>query len=126
VSFELGSGTVINHATGPIPVAGGHSFKTMAVGGYHSCGITGSERLYCWGANTYGKLGVGSEQPTTVPVEVVGGHHFIAIAAGGNHSCGITDDQGAFCWGWNALGQLGIGQSRNKSVPTHVDLVFPD
>jgi alpha-tubulin suppressor-like RCC1 family protein len=120
VSNELGNGSQVNHVTEPVQVVGGKAFVTMAVGSYHSCGITASFDLYCWGANTYGKLGIGSTLSTTAPVLVNGNHRFVAVSAGGNHTCGIAKNEGALCWGWNALGQLGNGKKDPEYLPTEV------
>jgi alpha-tubulin suppressor-like RCC1 family protein len=76
--------------------------------------------MFCWGANTYGKLGNGVENPTATPVQVIGDHEFVGVTAGGNHTCAITRDEGAFCWGWNRLGQLGIGSRTTKFAPVQV------
>lgn len=127
VSSELGNGNSLSQVNVPVPVAGGHIFRTIEVGGYHTCGITPNDVLYCWGANTYGKLGTGDELATLVPVPVIGGHHYLAVSTGANFSCGITADDGAYCWGWNGLGQLGNGEKSTKTTPTPVDpsyLVF--
>ena len=95
-------------------------FEALAVGSYHSCGLTAARELFCWGANTYGKLGTGQENPTAIPVQVTGDHEFTGVAAGGNHTCAITKNEGAFCWGWNRLGQLGIGSRTTKFAPVQV------
>lgn len=121
VSFELGNGAPSTvYEDEPVPVYGVLRFEALAVGSYHTCGLTKSRRLYCWGANTYGKLGNGLETATAIPVEVIGDHEFIGVTAGGNHTCAITRDEGAFCWGWNRLGQLGIGSRSSKVSPVRV------
>jgi alpha-tubulin suppressor-like RCC1 family protein len=120
VSNELGNGTQVNHVTEPVQVVGGQVFVKIAVGSYHACGITASFKLYCWGSNTYGKLGIGSTLSTTEPVLVNGNHRFVAVSAGGNHTCGIAQDEGALCWGWNALGQLGNGKRDPEYLPVEV------
>jgi alpha-tubulin suppressor-like RCC1 family protein len=120
VSFELGNGTSVISEPEPVPVYGVLRFEALAVGSYHTCGLTVDRELFCWGANTYGKLGTGEENPTAIPVQVTGDHEFTAVTAGGNHTCAITKDEGAFCWGWNRLGQLGIGSRTTKFAPVQV------
>jgi alpha-tubulin suppressor-like RCC1 family protein len=121
VSFELGNGvTNTTQETRPVPVYGVLRFEAIAVGSYHACGLTVSQKLYCWGANTYGKLGNGLETATVIPVQVTGDHEFTGVTAGGNHTCAMTQDDGAFCWGWNRLGQLGIGSRNTKFAPVQV------
>ena len=121
VSYELGNGSSgTTQIDEPVAVHCGLVFNAIAVGSYHACGLTATGKLYCWGANTYGKLGNGLEQATVIPVAVIGGHVFTAVSAGGNHTCAITGDEGAFCWGWNRLGQLGIGSRSAKFEPSQV------
>lgn len=120
VSNELGNGTHVLQVTEPGQVSGGLVFVAMAVGSAHACGITTGSELFCWGANTYGKLGVGSTVSTIAPLRVDGGHHWVAVSAGGNFTCGIARSEGIFCWGWNALGQLGNGKRDPAYVPTEV------
>jgi alpha-tubulin suppressor-like RCC1 family protein len=39
-----------------IPV---HTFRALASGQYHSCGIGTDNHIYCWGSNNYAQIGVG-------------------------------------------------------------------
>ena len=39
-----------------IPV---HTFRAVAAGQYHSCGIGTDNHIYCWGWNSYAELGIG-------------------------------------------------------------------
>jgi alpha-tubulin suppressor-like RCC1 family protein len=39
-------------------------------GGNHSCGIDDRDRLFCWGATSYGQLGVETPGPPMTVVEV--------------------------------------------------------
>ena len=102
---ELGN---VPCALAPRLVSGGLSFVQLAVA-THACGLTGAGVAYCWGPNTYGQLGDGTENERTVPTEVDGGLTFESISAGGFHTCGLAADRRASCWGANFAGQLGIG-----------------
>lgn len=123
ISFELGNGSnSTTYALEPTTVATSLTFSGIAVGAYHACAWTGAGDLYCWGANTYGKLGYGSEVATVRPVAVVGGHAFRLAAAGSNHTCGLTTAREAVCWGWNRFGQLGNGSRSNSLEPVAIDV----
>jgi alpha-tubulin suppressor-like RCC1 family protein len=59
-------------STVPVLVSGGHSWRALAVGLEFTCGITTSDAVYCWGANTFGQLGNGTTVSSIVPVLVSG------------------------------------------------------
>jgi alpha-tubulin suppressor-like RCC1 family protein len=57
----------------PTAVPGGLTFRALAAGDEHTCGITTDNRVYCWGENWYGQLGTGSYYDrSNVPVPVLG------------------------------------------------------
>ena len=56
---QLGDGTKTSHAT-PALVAGGLTFKSIAVGDAHVCGVTTNGAAYCWGFSANGAFGDGS------------------------------------------------------------------
>jgi alpha-tubulin suppressor-like RCC1 family protein len=60
-------------STVPVLVSGGHTWRALTVGLEFSCGITTSDTVYCWGANTFGQLGNGTTTDSPVPVQVTGG-----------------------------------------------------
>lgn len=117
---QLGSGTSISHTPTPIPIAGGHNFALVDLGGSHGCGITTSGETYCWGANKSGQLGNPSAPSPSGPVLVTGGHRFRIISANALYTCGLTIEGQAYCWGTNAHGQLGNGTTKMTSTPTAV------
>lgn len=54
---QLGTGTWIVGDSLPVPVAGGHSFRTISAGDVHTCGTTVDGAAYCWGYGGTGQLG---------------------------------------------------------------------
>ena len=42
-----------------VQVMAGTTFRSLAAGDRHTCGIGTDNRVYCWGDNEYGQLGVG-------------------------------------------------------------------
>ena len=67
---ELGIGDVAEDQLSPVPVAGGLAWSDIDNSSDHSCGVTTSHRLYCWGNNGNGELGVGFPTAFNTPVRV--------------------------------------------------------
>jgi len=105
-SGELGDGTGTNRLR-PTPVAGGHTFATVATGlgpgdlnDQNSCALTAEGAAWCWGANGSGALGDGSTSANSFsPVAVSGGLSFASLDVTGGLVCGITTGSDLYCWG---------------------------
>lgn len=98
------------------------TWKYVASGDSHSCGITDTDTLYCWGNNGESQLGTGlspNEHPTLLPSPILEGHEWSSVTLGRAHSCGISEGK-LYCWGAGAHGQLGLGTEDNAGVPTPV------
>jgi alpha-tubulin suppressor-like RCC1 family protein len=112
---ELGNGSTENNST-PVDV-NGLSFGVAAIsaGWDHTCALTTSGGVKCWGKNANGQLGNNSTTygPTPTPVDVVGlSSGVTAISAGYNFTCALTTSGGVKCWGKTLNG--------NSSTPTDV------
>jgi len=95
-------------STTPVAVTGGHTFVSLAAGRYHTCGLTSTGELWCWGYNSVGQLGAGSTVTTSgVPLKVSGSLSFTAVSGGQFHTCALATDSGAYCWGDNTTMVLG-------------------
>jgi hypothetical protein len=108
---QLGNGSGSPTSSTPVRVAGGLTFAAISAGGSHSCGLTSSGVLYCWGYNGDGELGDGTTADRATPVAVYGGTTFASISAGGAHTCALNTAGIAYCWGYDGNGELGDGGS---------------
>ncbi|MBX7185156.1 MAG: hypothetical protein K1Y01_08450, partial [Vicinamibacteria bacterium] len=120
-SGELGDGTTTERAI-PVDVVGLQSgVIAIAAGEAHTCALTQSGAVKCWGFNFQGQLGDGTTTERHTPVSVIGLETgVIAIATGAHHTCAVTSSGGAKCWGLAAQGQIGDGFTINRSVPVNV------
>jgi alpha-tubulin suppressor-like RCC1 family protein len=79
----------------------------------HTCGINQDYRLYCWGNNGYGKLGIGTIGGDYPTPQLISTASFINLSVGDSHTCAIDIHQKLYCWGWNQYGQTGLGTFDN-------------
>jgi alpha-tubulin suppressor-like RCC1 family protein len=98
--------------------------------GLHSCGIDRTGKLWCWGYNDSGQLGVGdlADRPTPVRPGCEAGQagacfeDWVSVSGGSYHTCGIRLDGSLWCWGGNANAQLGVGTTgTNERTPLPVE-----
>jgi alpha-tubulin suppressor-like RCC1 family protein len=118
---QVGDSSDINRRQRPVRVAGGLSFRQVISGGSHTCGVTTSDKAYCWGWGEHGQIGDGKTVERHWPRAVAGGLSFRQISAGGFHSCGLTLSDRAYCWGDNFDGRIGDGTTgTNRLKPVAV------
>ena len=101
----------------------------IAAGSDHALALAADGRVYAWGSNQYGALGIGNSTPgfhSPTPVAVVStgalaGRSVTAIAAVSSRSMVLTGDGRVFGWGINWNGELGTGTTASSLVPVQVD-----
>ena len=113
---QNGNGFGFDH-TGPVPISGGLSLRSISTNNQHSCGITTGNAAYCWGANVYGELGDASYTDRLTPVAVSGAGTYQSVTTGREHSCALTSGSAVACWGLNDDGQLGDGTVATRNTP---------
>jgi alpha-tubulin suppressor-like RCC1 family protein len=118
---QLGDGTTIDR-TFPVNVSGlTFGVKAVAAGDFHTCALTLSGAVKCWGLNGNGQLGNGTNVDSIDPVGVIGlSSGVIAIAAGEAHTCALTAAGAVKCWGSALYGQLGNGSTVDRRSPVDV------
>jgi alpha-tubulin suppressor-like RCC1 family protein len=107
---QLGDGAAPVNASTPVTVIGINNATAVAAGELFSCALLDSGGVKCWGMNTVGELGDGTDKwNSSTPVSVVGISTAVAITAGWAHACVVLSSGAAKCWGYNNGGQLGNG-----------------
>ncbi len=91
----------------------------VSTGGQHTCALLSDYTVNCFGQNTHGQLGLGSEEhigdnelPSTAS-NVNIGFEVSQIYAGNFSTCAVSNEGEAKCWGRNMYGQLGLGNKVN-------------
>jgi alpha-tubulin suppressor-like RCC1 family protein len=118
---QLGDNSTSNRMM-PVAVTGlASGVIAIAAGNSHTCALTRSGGMKCWGYNNVGQLGNGSNTQSLIPVFVTGlASGVSAIAAGSNHNCALNSSGAMKCWGNNIYGQLGDNTQVNKLTPVDV------
>jgi len=93
----------------------------LAVGLNHTCALTSTGAVKCWGANEHGQLGLTGTADRPAPTAVPSvGTSIVALAAGQYHMCALTSAGAVRCWGDNTYGQLGVDGLGPQALPTDV------
>lgn len=120
---RLGDGSAGDNvfSNAPVLVSKNLRFTRLSTFARHTCGITVDGLAYCWGTNSWGSLGTGTNiAESYTPVAVAGGHRFKQISVGADHSCGTTTAGRAYCWGNGNWRQLGNNSSTYADAPAQV------
>jgi alpha-tubulin suppressor-like RCC1 family protein len=130
---RLGNGSTDNQST-PVPVTTegidgltDTNVAHIAAGNDHTCAVTTTGKVYCWGDGYNGQLGNGSTTTQLIPVPVttdgidgLTDTNVAHIAAGAGHTCAVTTTGRAYCWGGGNRGQLGNGSIDIQLTPVPV------
>eukprot|EP01084_Bolivina_argentea_P255595 429969_1 len=136
---QLGWGDTTNRGDSPGQMGGSMSIVDLgtdfsmspgaidiAVGSIHSCALSTTHKVKCWGRNQFGQLGQGDNINRGDNPDEMGnylnvidlGTNFIPIQieAGSYHTCALSINDTVKCWGDNSHGQLGYGDLSDRGL----------
>jgi len=107
---------------------GANNILTLKVGEYHNILIFKNGKVYAWGGNGYGQLGLGDYTDKDTPTENTqleqiiqdngGVNNILTFKTGKNHNVLIFKNGKVYVWGANWYGQLGLGDYTDRETPT--------
>lgn len=128
---------VASRSSRPLKVELGEAAKSIAAGGTHTCAVTTSGKVKCWGNNEKGQLGrgtlvaTGSVGDVSVPDDAPALARWtkaVEVSAGDARTCVTTGEESfngqsvysVFCWGENGSRQLSTNRNNGAPVPAPV------
>lgn len=111
---RLGGGNYQNKSVMTAVSQGEIRYRDISLGEKHTCAVSTTNRVYCWGNNSSNQLGRYGVINSTTPVRttsssIVNSQQITQLTAGYNHNCVLTELGRAYCWGGGNQGQLGDG-----------------
>jgi uncharacterized protein YjdB len=105
VDITVTAGAAVAHSSATVI-----AIQSIDMGDFHGCFLTVAGKIFCWGTNANGEMGVGGGILNSLnPVAVSPGVTFKALSMGASHSCAISENNTLYCWGDNGQGQVGTG-----------------
>ncbi len=132
---QLGQGDT-NASNTPVQVSlPGNAVATkIAAGQGHTCVITDTAALICWGAGNQGQLGnggvdnVGDDELLSAANSIIslpGGRTATGVASGNDHTCVSMNDGAVTCWGFAGQGRLGDGADTGNVLAPPAPIALP-
>lgn len=105
---------------------GGTRIRAIACGKNHTLCISEQGRVFAWGKNERGELGLGDNATHTAPVLVpgLGPDPTILIACGPHTSAAYSSKGDLYMWGQNDTYQLGLNHNRSAYAPQLLNATF--
>lgn len=123
---RVGNGSDTGNVNSPTLIDSSESYKFVSTGYSHTCAITTSNKLKCWGRNSSGELGQGStgaDETSPIVVDVGSDYKEVSARAAG-YTCAKRLNDDLYCWGGNSVGQLGLGNNHDQTSPQEVQASF--
>jgi len=113
---QLGVGTSEEYVLTPRLIELSAEIIQIEAGGEHSLGLTSDGKVYSWGSNEWGQLGIGLAPNSQSPTPIESLSNIVQVSASG-HSLALTSDGKVYSWGSNHSGQLGDNSETDSYIP---------
>jgi mitogen-activated protein kinase kinase kinase 9 len=96
----------------------------ISAGESHSAILTLTPKLYMYGKNHFGQLGLANNHYIYNPTKLEFSEKIkiSKVSCGGDHTLALSDDNNLYSWGLNAFGQLGLGDFLARNLPVKVEI----
>jgi len=118
----LGLGNLFSHSTVPTLILPNRIFKSVSAGKEFSIALDNNGKVWCFGSNESGQLGLGDLKNRFNPVKNSQLKNIVAISPGSRHTVVMDEDGSLFSFGQNQNFQLGLGDNQDRNVPFRVDI----
>ncbi len=127
---QLGDGTSQNQ-NAPVQIGATIKWIGMSIGQTgnsnltHSLGVSSDGKLFAWGSNVFGQLGIGTpdSNPHPTPLLISSMTNLVNVECGFGTSYSIAANGALFSWGNNSTGQIGNGNTNNEASPVQASVV---
>lgn len=98
------------------------SVKYIAAGAMFAMAICDSGKVFSWGHNEKGQLGLGDKNERELPTEVtaLADQKVSQLSGGESHALALVEGGKVMAWGAALAGQLGTGAKENTTEPALV------
>ena len=113
----------LSEARSMLPVQTPERFRTLSHGDLFLCGLAMDNAAVCWGSNTLGSLGNGSERDEYLyePRRIVGSLSFAKVEAFyRTFACGVSVGGDLYCWGAFPPAAISTRLGAKAYSPVHV------
>lgn len=121
---QLGTGDTSQYTTPHAAAGGTADWAKLASGDQSVVGLKTDGTLWAWGLNTYGQLGNGTNDTSTVPVQVGAANDWTGVGACSATGFGLKATE-AYSWGAGVAGQLGDGTLVARTAPSGMAIWAP-
>lgn len=100
----------------------GSRYERVVCGSYHTLAVDDQQRVFSFGLNNYGQLGLGDHEER-MNLDLIGSledKKIVDMGAGEHHSIVLTDKGEVYGFGRGDSGQLGVADQENTADPIQI------